>query len=304
MPIIDSLKKNGGMLYESKTNITHIGVGVVIAILITAILSFPTNFAFAQVDQQQQQQQQLQPNIKASSIYQTHTMVLGKNIKNLVIEIPNEGHEMPNAMPRDLRVVNQPYLPQNAVVNVGTTVTWFNADAGHHHQITLVNNNSKKIVSESGLFNNFTAPKPIRFNDTGAFAYSGPSFDKGAPNYKMNGTITVVNQPLSTSFNSTSTILTATNSTLQAGTTASEPNNIDTITTIIVPAKLLNKVVSDLKGQGLGIDNQYPFKSIRGGGGTAGGDKNQVLLVLTSSGKDLNEVTSALNKVVPTMQYK
>src|SRR6266487_4282521 len=62
---------------------------------------------------------QQQPNIDASNLYQTKTMVLGKNIKNLIIEIPNEGHEMPNAKPRELRVVNQPYLPQNAVVNVG-----------------------------------------------------------------------------------------------------------------------------------------------------------------------------------------
>jgi plastocyanin len=243
--------------------------------------------------------QQQQPNIAASNLYQTKTMVLGKDIKNLIIELPNEGHEMPNAKPRDLRVVNQPYLPQNAVVNVGTTVTWFNADAGHHHQITLVNNNSKNTVYESGLFDNFTASKPIRFNDTGTFAYSGPGFDKGAPNYKMNGTITVVNQPLTTSFNSTSATGAAPNAMSQA-----TPNNSDTITTIIVPANLLDKVVSDLKGQGFGIDNQYPFKSIRGGGGTAGGDKNQVMLVLTNSGKDLNEVISALHKVIPTMPYK
>ena len=169
-----------------KMNIAGTGAGVLVAILITAIVSFPTNFAFAQTDQQQQQQQQLQPNLKASSIYQTHTMVLGKNIKNLIIELPNEGHEMPNAMPRDLRVVNQPYLPQNAVVNVGTTVTWFNADAGHHHSVTLVNNNSKNTpVYESGRFNNFTASKPIKFNNTGIFAYAGPSYDKATPNYNL-----------------------------------------------------------------------------------------------------------------------
>ncbi len=285
----------------SKMNIAGTGAGVLVAILIPAIVSFPTNFAFAQTDQQQQQQQ-LQPNIKASSIYQTHTMVLGKNIKNLIIELPNEGHEMPNAMPRDLRVVNQPYLPQNAVVNVGTNVTWFNADAGHHHQITLVDNNSKNTVYESGLFDNFIGSKPVMFNDTGAFAYSGPSFDKAVPNYKMNGTITVVNQPLTTSFNSTSTPTTAANITSPATTTAAS-NNIDTVAAIIVPANLLDKVVSDLKAQGLGIDNQYPFKSIRGGGGTAGGDKNQVMLVLTSSDKNLNEVISVLHKVVPTMPY-
>ena len=53
------------------------------------------------------------------------------------------------------------------------------------------------------MFNNFTASKPIKFNNTGTFAYSGPSFDKVVPNYKMNGTVTVVDQPLTTSFNST-----------------------------------------------------------------------------------------------------
>jgi plastocyanin len=180
---------------------------------------------------------QQQPNIKAPNIYQTHTMVLGNNVKNLVIVIPNEAHEDPK-QPKELRVVNQPYLPQNAVVNVGTTIDWFNADAAHHHSITLVNNNSKNApFYESGLFNNFTASKSIKFNSTGNFAYYGPSFDKGVPSYKMNGTITVVNQPLVTSFNTTG-------STAAGG----RPN---TIATIIVPGNLLTKISSDLKGQKL-----------------------------------------------------
>ena len=34
----------------------------------------------------------LQPNISAESIFNTKTMTLGNNIKNLVILIPNEGH--------------------------------------------------------------------------------------------------------------------------------------------------------------------------------------------------------------------
>ena len=140
------------------------------------------------------------------------------------------------------------------------------------------------------VFSTTSASKPIKFNNTGTFAYSGPSDDKAVPNYKMNGTLTVINQPLSNSFNST----------LSTGATS---NNIDTIGTIIVPAKLLDKVSSDLRGQGFGIDNQYPFSSLRGGGSGTGGDKNQVMLVLTSSGKSLNEVISALNKVYPTMGY-
>src|SRR6266496_4602297 len=147
-------------------------------------------------------QQVWQPDIKASDIYQYYTMVLGKDIKNLVIVIPNEGHEDPT-VPKDIRVVNQPYLPQNAVVNVGTTVTWYGGDVDHIHSISLVDNNTKNAVYESGPFNHFNASKPITFNNTGTFVYSGPSGDKAVPNYKMNGTVTVVDQSLTTPFNTT-----------------------------------------------------------------------------------------------------
>jgi hypothetical protein len=110
----------------------------------------------------------------------------------------------------------------------------------------------------------------------------------------MNGTLTVVNQPLTTSFSTT------------ANTTSSPvaTKNVDTITTLMVPANLLSKVVSELKSQGFGIDNQYAFTSLRGGGSTPGGDKHQVLLVLTNSGKNLNEVISALSNIASTIPYK
>jgi len=264
-------------------------VGIVASIIYVTSALNTTNPLLSSAFAAGEVQQNQQPNIKASNIYQTHTMALGKNIKNLIIEIPNEGHEDPT-QPKELRVVNQPYLPRNAIVNTGTTVTWFNADAGHKHQITLLNNKTQTVVYESGLFDNFAASKPIKFNNTGAFAYSGPSNDKAVPNYKMNGTLTIINQPLSNSFNTTSS-------------TPATSSNIDTVSIIIIPAMKLDKVSSDLRNQGFGIDNQYPFKSLRGGGGTTGGDKNQVMLVLTSSGKSLNQVISALNKVVPTMGY-
>jgi plastocyanin len=275
----------------------HLLPVLTLSVSLILLLSSPVpHNAFAQTQSQLQQQEQHSPNIKASNIYQTQTIVLGKNIKNLVISIPNEGHEDP-AVSEDLRVINQPYIPENAVVNVGTTVTWLNADAGHRHSITIVdnNNNTKSTVFNSGRFDNFNASKPFAFNNVGAFAYTGPSYDRAVPNYKMNGTITVVNQPLATSFNTTSTV---------ASSGAVRNNNIDTIATLMVPSKLLGKTISDLKNQGFTIDNQYPFTSIRGGGSAAGGDKQQVLLVLTSSGKSLNQVTSALAQVASTLPYK
>jgi plastocyanin len=268
---------------------TSILVGIFASLIFVAFAQIADNLSSYSAFAVGETQQLWQPDIKASDIYQYYTMVLGKDIKNLVIVLPNEGHEDPT-QPKELRVVNQPYLPQNAVVNVGTTVTWFNADVGHHHHtISLVDNNTKNSVYESGPFDNFAASKPITFNNTGSFTYSGPSDDKAVPNYKMNGTVTVVDQPLTTPFNNTSS--------------SAAPNNVDTIVTLMVPANIRDKIVSALQGQGFGIDNQYPFMSLRGGGSTTGHDPNQVLLVLTSSGKNLNEVISALSNIVPTMPY-
>ena len=251
----------------------------------------------SQSETQGEVQQQRQPNILGSNIYQTQTIVLGKNVKNLVIVIPNEGHEDPTQT-KGMRVINQPYIPQNAVVNVGTTVAWLNADAGHRHSITLVDNNAKKIVFNSGRFDNYNASKSFTFNNIGTFAYSGPSYDRAFPNYKMNGTITVVNQQLGTSFNTTA------DTTSPSNTKTGGSSNPDTIATLMVPASLLEKTISDLKSQGFAIDNQYPFMSLRGGGSQSGGEKQQVLLVLTSSGKNLNQSTSALAQVAATLPYK
>jgi plastocyanin len=273
-----------------------------LTLLISLLLSFtiPHNvMAQNQLQAHKLSQQQQQPNIKGSNIYQTQTIVLGKDIKNLVILIPNEGYEDP-AQPKGMRVINQPYVPQNAIVNVGTTVTWLNADAGHRHSINLVDNNTKSTVFNSGRFNNFNASKPFTFNNVGAFAYSGPSYDRAFPNYKMNGTITVVNQPLGTSFNATNPTSATISSSLAAGTN----NNPDTVATLMVPSRLVGETISDLMSQGFTIDNQYPFLSLRGGGSQSGGEKQQVLLVLTSYGKNLNQVTSALAQVASTLPYK
>ncbi len=107
----------------------------------------------------------------------------------------------------------------------------------------------------------------------------------------MNGSITVVNQPLAASFNTTTT-------------TNTDSSSPETVATLMVPSSLLDKTVSGLKSQGFTIDNQYPFLSLRGGGSQSGGEKQQVLLVLASSGKNINQVTSALAQVASTLPYK
>jgi hypothetical protein len=157
-------------------------------------------------------------------------------------------------------------------------------------------------VYDSGRFNNSTTSKSVTLNSTGTFDYSGPSFDRAFPNYKMNGTVTVVNQPLATTFNTTGIPTNTTSS--SAGGQISTNNNINTVAILITPANILDKTISGLKSQGITIDSQYPFISLRGGGSASGGDKQQVLLVLTSSGKNLNQVTSALAQVASTLPYK
>ena len=48
----------------------------------------------------------------------------------------------------------------------------------------------------------------------------------------------------------------------------------------------------------------YKLNGTGGAGSQSRGDKQQVLLVLTSSGKSLNQVTSALAQVESTLPYK
>ena len=109
----------------------------------------------------------------------------------------------------------------------------------------------------------------------------------------MKGTLTVVDQPFPT-------FASATNASSSGAATDS---GIDTVTTLMVPANLIEEISSELQGQGLGMDNQYMFDSLRGGDSTTGDEEQQVLLVLTSSGKDINQVISALQEIVPTLPY-
>jgi hypothetical protein len=226
-----------------------------------------------------------QPDVNATHVYQAHTMILGNNVKNLVITIPNEAHEQPGGLPRDLRVANQPYFPQNAVVNVGTTAVWFNNDVGHLHKITLIDNKNPKIVLyDSGTFPNFIASKPIKFNNTGTFAFSEAHTNPKQPNFVMNGMLTVVNQP---------NAISSTNQTSSA-----TGANVDTLIPFMVPATQQDKFISAFKAQGFGVGSTYTFKSTRGGG-TEGCGGTASLLVLTSSGKTLDQVISALKQIAP-----
>ena len=65
-------------------------------------------------------------------VYDTHEFNVGDGAQNLFILIPNEGHHGPQE--DEDRFLDQPFIPQNAVLNKGTTIIWLNGDVGHRTQ--------------------------------------------------------------------------------------------------------------------------------------------------------------------------
>jgi plastocyanin len=236
---------------------------------------------FATINSMQQGGQQ--PNINASTIFDTHSMVLGNNIKNLVILVPDEAHESTNQPKNQLPLANQAYLPQNAIVNVGTTVIWFNGDVDHDHKITL--DNSATGGFESGDFSYNTASNPITFNDTGTFNYFEADVNSDDPSFVMNGTINVINQVESLS-----------------NTNATTPSQAsDSVGIYMVPSKDLDQYITALTSKGFSIDSTHTFADLRGG--QKGTGPEQTYVVWTTSGMKLAQIISALEEITPTLPY-
>jgi plastocyanin len=229
-----------------------------------------------------------QPNINASTMFETHSMVLGNNIKNLVVLIPNEAHESTNQPKNQYPFINQPYLPQNAVVNVGTGVTWFNGDVDHDHKITLSGNSN---TAELGDFAFNVGSKAVTFNETGTFNYIETDVNNDDPNFVMNGTINVIDQVNS---------LSSTNATASAP-AAPGAVNPDTVGTYMIPAKDLNQYISTLTSKGFNIDSTHTFTDLRGG--QKGTGPEQTLIAWTTSGMNIDQVISALEEITPSLPY-
>jgi len=114
-----------------------------------------------------------QPDINATNLYETHNIILGNNVKNLVILIPNEAHE-PHSL-KEQQLINQAFVPQNVRMNVGTTIVFFNADVGHDHREIIVN----------GLIGS-------RVFDTRIFSYDNDDEDDKIPNSSRNYTFSKI----------------------------------------------------------------------------------------------------------------
>jgi plastocyanin len=230
------------------------------------------------------------PDMNASNVYETKSMDLGSNVKNLVILIPNEGHESQNIgdQSTDQRLVNQPYIPQSVTVPVGTAIMWFNGDVDHDHKITLVKqgSNLNNMIFDSDDFAYNTAVQPVVMNNTGSFDYYQADVNNEDTDFVMNGTINVVGK--------------SDNPTTNTGISTDQPNtNINPVGTLMVPTGDLLTYTSDLENVGFSILSTYDFNDIR-----SGDPQTLIIWGTPSSGTNsLVNVVSQLEQITPTLPY-
>lgn len=214
----------------------------------------------------------------ASNIFENKTLILPNSVKNFIILIPNEAHESP-LLPKDQRLINQPYVPQNLVAPPATTVVWFSGDVGHAHKITLTDEHSKKIFSSVLKFN--SATKPLSLNESGKFTYSEFNSNKDDPNFVMNGSI-IVSAPEINSNNKQNLF----------------ESNFDTLSAIMIPTNDIGKHSIILNEYGINILDQYSFKDLR----ETTGRSNQTLLVLGSN-ESMDKTISVIKKITSSLPY-
>ncbi|MGA7369112.1 MAG: hypothetical protein WBX01_08280 [Nitrososphaeraceae archaeon] len=225
------------------------------------------------------------PGIHASKLYETRSMDLGNNIKNVVILIPNEGHESQNIgdQSADQRHINQPYVPQSVTVPKGTNIVWSNGDADHDHKITLTgqDSNLNNMIFDSDVFAFNTASQPVVMNDTGSFGYYEADVNNEDTDYIMNGTINVIDQSAFP--------------TITTGTDQSNAN-IDTVGTLMVPTEDLLTYTSNLENGGISVLSTHNFNDIRAG------DPQTLITWGTSSGTNsLENIVSQLEGITSNL---
>jgi hypothetical protein len=220
-------------------------------------------------------------NGEAQNIYSDKKMTISSRVKYLVILIPNEGHESTNQPKNQLPLINQPYLPQKAIIEKGTSIIWLNADVGHRHKISLNDSNSEKIF-DSRFFKYNTTSNAIRLNETGTYQYWESDVSKEVPDFVMMGTITVYSQG-------------------QHNATTVSQNKDDIAGTFMVPARFLDKYRSEFEDRGFTINSTYTYNDLRGG--QKGTGPEQTLIVWKAHNVPLKKVIRDLEELTPTLPY-
>jgi plastocyanin len=257
----------------------YFSLHVAVIPMLMVFISLPLLHAFAQTT-------------NAAELYRNKSLTLPPNVRHLIILIPNEAHESLN-QPRDqYPLANQPYLPQYAVVNVGTMIVWFNGDVDHDHKVTLTSEESPdNILFDSGDFAFGEASRPIVLNDTGRYNYYEANVNENDEDFVMRGNITVISEANLSPASPTTTTLNS----------SSPMNNADTAGVLMLPTQDISDHAGSLKSKGFAVDSMHNFKDLRGG--QSGTGDQQTYLVWATSRMDLNEIISTLQELTSDLPY-
>jgi len=217
----------------------------------------------------------------AKDIFENKILTLPSNVKNFVILIPNEAHESP-LLPKEQRLINQPYVPQNLVSGANTQIIWFSGDVGHTRKITLTDENSKEVYNSRLKFN--TATEPLLLNHSGKFTYFEKNANTQDPKFVMEGSITITNTDVPQNSNDNMTV---------------SESPFDTMLVLMVPTNDIKKHIMTLVDNNINIIDIYSFKDLRE---TGGGGANQTLLALGTN-NPLDESISVLKKITSSLPY-
>lgn len=238
-------------------------------LLISIWLISSSSISFAQNSRQQNM---------ASQILNTQTLTLTKAVRNFVILIPNEAHESP-LLPKEQRLINQPYVPQHLFAPQNIHIAWFSGDVGHTRKVTLEDQNSDTIFDSSIKFNSISPT--ITFNNSGTFSYYEEDANSEDPNFVLKGTLTI-HDP---------TMLSNNNSSLHS--------TYEIMATLMVPTKDIKEYTELLEVNKVNILSQDTFIDLRE---TGSGGANQTLLVLGSNG-EMDDTVSVLKKITASLPY-
>ncbi len=217
-----------------------------------------------------------QPNFVTEDLFNTKTMTLGSNVKHLVILIPNEGHH-DEGEDNEARFLDQHFVPENAVINTGTTVSWFNGDVGHERTINVLNSDGT-LLFNTGEIQDSQMSTSHTFTNPGTYEYEA----EGDPGVTMEGTITVVENNNSSIINSS-------------------PSNFDTVGVFMVPTQDIDSYLSEITNAGITVESTHDFEDLRGG--QKGTGDVQTLIIWSTSGKDLTETISSLSEISLDLPY-
>lgn len=256
-------------------------MGLVIGLIVISIFSM--NYVLATTEGNEglvNSQSQDIPNINAKHIYDSKSAVLGNNVKNLIILIPDEAHHG-NGEAKENRFIEQSFLPQTAIINKGTNVIWFSGDVSHEHRIII---NDDESLFDSGEIPESSASNPMIFSTIGNFNYYSPDIDQEAvqKGFVMRGDVRVIDQPDS---------LNTTNS------------SVESVGVFMVPTKEIDDYVNNFKDSGFSVDSTYSFKDLRG---IARDTNSEQTLIVWTAGPELTTdmIISALSDITSTLPYK